>query len=379
MARRAIDVVAAGPPSADLYDPAAPAWALAFALAGRGHSVQVTFPGPTDAPPAPGGVSVAPFPPVTPHLGSYLGDAELAQVAGSRIRPMAEVVVRDPSGLGPLGHRARRAAVVAFVRTIAVEAVGATAPGPSAERLGSRVLAWRERRGIRHLEKEALTEATVVYCATAAQRERLRNDHGLAAERLRVSPPVVTRAHELPHRELARRLVGVPNDIHLAILLPPVDPSPAAVVAPALEAFRRIRPIFPGARLAVLGVPGVVGPGIVTLPSRDEATVLAAVAAADVAIAFPAASTVDPGMVLALRAGVPTVVDPTADLGEGAETAVRRAATADSGELASVLTGLLADPDDRRALAEGARAFSSRFEPERLAEELEAIVARGAG
>ena len=379
MAGRTIDVVAAGPPSADLYAPAAPAWALAAGLAERGHSVQVTFPGPKEGLSVPRGISVTPFPAVNPHLGSYLGDAEFGRMAGRLIRPTADVVVRDPSGLGPLGHRARRAPIAAFVRPIAGEAGNAAATGSRVRRLSSRVLAWRERRQVRRLEKEALAEATVIYCGTAAQVERLRSDYGLAAERFRVSAPVLALTHEVPEREKARRLVGVPDDVPLAIVLPPLDPSPAAVVAPALEAFQRIRPIFPGVRLAVLGVPRAVGPGVVSLPSRDAATVLAAVAAADVAIAFPAAPAVDPGLVAALRAGVPSVVDSAADLGEGSENAVRRVAIADSGELASVLAELLADRDEQRTLAEGARAFSSRFAPERLAEELEAVVMHGTG
>lgn len=378
MARRAIDVVAGGPPSPDLFDPSAPAWALAGGLAARGHSVLVTFPGSAASPPAPDGVTVAPFSPVTAHVGTYLGDAELARSAARHLRPAAEVVVRDPSGLGSLGHHASHRAIVSFVRSFAVDTVDAGPAGTAAERRRPKVFAWGERRGVRRLEKEALGEATTVCCATAAQRERLHDDYGIAPERLRVAPLAVARAPEVPAREAARRLLTVPDDVLLLAVLPPADPANADAVRPALEGFRRTRPIFPGARLVVIGVPEPGGPGIVTVPSRDAAGVASAVVAADVAVAPAPGPAGDPGLVLALRAGVPVVVGASIDLGEGSGPVVRRADTADSGELASVLVELFADPEERHALGESSREFARRFEPEQLAGELEGSGALGA-
>jgi hypothetical protein len=380
MAVRTIDVLAAGPPSADLYDPAAPAWALAGGLAARGHSVQVTFPGPSETPSPPPGVTLAPFPPVTPHVGTFLGDAELAKSAGRRIRPVADAVVRDPAGLGSLGHRAGRHAVVAFVRGLAGDLTPAAPSGPSVSGgFATRVLGWGERRGVRRLEREALAEATTVYCTTAAQRERVREDYGVAADRLRLGAPTVPRGPEPPARDAARRLVGVPDDILLVVVLPPVDPATVGTAGPAVEAFRRTRPIFPGARLAVLGAADAAGPGTIALPSREAGAITSAIAAADVAVAFSPPATLDPGLVLALRAGVPTVAAPTVDLGDASDGVVRQAPTADAGELASVLAGLFADPEERRALGERARAFAKRFDPEHLAEELETTGAFGPG
>jgi len=379
MARRAIDIVAAGPPSTDLYDPAAPTWALAACLAAHGHSVQVTFPGTREGVPAPTGVTTLPFPPVTAHVGSYLGDVELARAAGHHVRRTAELVVRDPAGLGALGHHGGRTRpVVSLVRSLVADAPGGVPTGPVVGRLVSRVLAWRERRDVRRLEREALAEATVVYSATLALRERLHQDYGVPLERVRVASPVVAPGPEAPGRAAARRLVGVPDDILLAVVLPPVEPTPTPSAAPALEAFRRTRPIFPGARLAVLGGPGPGGPGVVVLPARDAASVQPAIAAADVAISLPPAPRLDPGLVLALRAGVPCVAPLSTDVGEGSEKALRRAETSDSAELASVLAELLADPDERHALADAGREFVKRFEPERLALELETVGAPGA-
>lgn len=371
MVRRAVDVVAAGPPSADLYDPAAPAWALASGLAARGHSVQVTYPGPAEGAEPPPGVAVAPFPPVTTHVGTYLGDAELARSAGRRIRPDAELVVRDPSGLGSLGRRAGHHALVSFVRALAADAEEAQLPATEGRRRLPKVLSWGERRGVRKLEREALSEATMVYCSTVTQRDRLREDYGLSQDRLRVGPPAVPKGPTAPTREAARRLLEVPDDILLGVVLPPVEPADPKAVPAALEAFHRTRPIFPGARLAVVGAPGATGPGVLSVPGRDAATLATAAAAADVALAFPSGTSVDPGLVVAFRAGVACVLAPTVDLGPGSEAVTRRALTSDAGELASVLAELFADPEERRTLGEAARAFSRRFDPERLAEELE--------
>ena len=377
MPSRTIDLVAAGPPPSDLYDPAAPAWALAAGLAARGHSVQVTFPGPKEtASPAPG-VAVAPFPAVTAHVGTFVGDAELGRQAAHRIRPNAEVILRDPSGLGPIGFRRGHRPLVSFVRAFAVDTAfdrsGAVPAG-----VADRLFSWRDRRSVRRLERAALQEATAICCTSTVQRDRLRSEYRIPAERLRVSPPAVAHGPAPPSRAAARRRLSVPDDVPLAILLPPAEPATPAAAAPAIEAFQRTRPIFPGARLAVVGFGEAAGPGVVAVPARDLETVASAVAAADVAVAYAPPSGVDPGIILALRAGVATVVPPTFDLGDGSETAARRATSADAGDLASVLAELFADPEGRRLLGEAGRAFASRFDPERLADELESAGALAA-
>lgn len=377
MDRRTIDIVAAGPPSIDLYDPAVSAWVLATALSGRGHSVQVTFPGPEGTPPPSAEVAVAPFPPVTAHVGTALGDAELTRAAAHRIRPTAQVIVRDPAGLGAIGLRKGHRPVVAFVRSLGGEAGEAAPGGPVG--VVSRLASWGSRRGARRLEREALDEASAICCETAAQKERLRTDYGIPAERLRVVPPAIAVGAEPPARAVARRELGVPDDVPLAILLPPADPALAPAAGPALEGFQRTRPIFPGARLGVVGVPEATGAGVVTVPSRGMEAVTSAVAAADVAVAYAPGARLDPGLVLALRAGIACIVPPSLDLGEGADPAVRRAPTSDSGELASVLAELFADPEGRRVLGESARTFARRFDPARLAEELETAGALGGG
>ena len=378
MAARSVDIVASGPPSSDLYDPAAPAWALATGLAARGHSVQVIFPGPADTRPPAEGVTVAPFSPVTPHLGTPAGDAELTRAAVHHLRPQAEAIVRDPSGLGAIGLRRGRRPVVSFVRSLSIDQAAGGSDSPAPGGLAGKLAFWGARRGARRLERDSLLEASAICCETVPQRDRLVQDYRVAPERVRVAPPAVARGPAVPTREAARRKLSVPDDVLLAILLPPVDPAAGAAANPALEAFRRTRPIFPGARLGVVGLPGVTGPGVLAVPSRDADAVAVAAAAADVAVSFAPGTSLDPGLVVALRAGVPSVVAASLDLGAGAESAVRRAPTTDSAELASVLAELFADPEVRRTMAESARSFAQRFEPEHLAAELEATGALGA-
>jgi len=378
MAGRMIDVVAAGPASDDLYDPAAPAWALAAGLAAHGHSVRVTFPGPSEpATAVPAGVEAVPFPAVTAHVGTPLGDAELARTAARHLRPHAQVVVRDPSGLGALGHHTGHRPVVAFVRSLAGDDV--PAPAGKAPRFASKLFALGPHRGIRRLEKEALAEATMVCCTTSAQRDRLRSDYGIPSSRLRVVPPAVRLGSELPTREAARRTLTVPDDVPLVAVLPPTDPAATApAVAPAVEAYRRTRPIFTGARLVVLGTAEPYGPGITSLAARDAATIATGVAAADVVVATGDGGALDPGLVYALRAGAAVVVGPTIDLGEGASGTVRSSPLTDAGEVASVLAELVADPEARRRLGDQARAFARRFDPVELAQDLESAGALGA-
>jgi glycosyltransferase involved in cell wall biosynthesis len=171
-----------------------------------------------------------------------------------------------------------------------------------------------------------------------------------------------------PGREPARRAVGVPDDVGVVAVLPSPDGTgpPAAV----LEAFQRARVIFTGARLVLIGAPAAPPGGTVALPGRDGGTIANALAAADVAVATGHPSGFDPGVVLALRAGLPTVV-PTA-AADPAGPALRGVDPGDAGELASVLADLLADPAERRTLGDSARKYAERFDPARLAAELEA-------
>ena len=108
---RTVDVIAVGPCPWDPYDPTAPAWALAAGMATWGDHVRVLHPtGPTTAP-APEGVETLAIELPIRRPGAAVEGAALALAAGRRIRPDAELVVRDPFGLGPLWGARRRGGV----------------------------------------------------------------------------------------------------------------------------------------------------------------------------------------------------------------------------------------------------------------------------
>lgn len=370
MARRSVDVVAAGPPSADPFDPAASAWALAAALAARGDSVQVVHPGADGGATAPAGVVAVPIPAVTAHVGTFRGDAELARQAAHRLRPGADAVVRDPHGFGPIGHHGGGRRIVAFVRELAAEPDGAGADRPRRrlrlplERLG-------ERGELRRLEREALEEASVVCCASTSLRDRLTRVHGIPGEQSRVLPPAVDGGSPPPERAAARRALAIPDDVPLVAVLSAPGPTREKLLAPAVDGFGRIRRIFPGSRLAVVGVPPPAVTGVVAAPGTDRASLVAAVSAADVGVVVGDGATVVPGLVLALRGGVACVATPGVDVGDATSSALRRADLTDPGEVASVLAELLSDPAERAAFGAAGRKVAERFDPGRLTDELE--------
>jgi glycosyltransferase involved in cell wall biosynthesis len=141
-----------------------------------------------------------------------------------------------------------------------------------------------------------------------------------------------------------------------------------------LDAFRRVRPFFPGVRLVVCGAPAPSDPGVLSLPDRRAETLADALAGADVAIFARRAPGFDPGIVLAARAGVPPIVLPDARFPLDPEGGVRIAASTDAGDLASILAELLADPASQKEVGRAARRFGEAFLPNRVASGLAAVI-----
>jgi hypothetical protein len=376
MAPRSVEVIASGPPSPDPYHPTAPAWALAAALGARGNLVRVLHPaGPAGAPP-PAGTTAVPLPLKLRRPGASLEAADWARVAGHHLLPGTELVVRDPAGLGALGlgrpgHRP--AALAGFVRSLELSRLDGDLSAHRSPGVLDRVDAWRDRRAVRRLERDALAEADRLFVESPELRDTLTKEYGLEARRLVLSvPPVASRAMEVS-REKARNGFSIPLDVPVvAALTATDDPGPAGVDR-IREAFRRIRPIFPGVRLIVAGAPSPPDPGVVAAPVRDGSTFDLALSAADVAV-FPTASVgFDPGVVLALRAGVASIVLPEVRLPGDSKKVVRAVASNDPGDLASVLAELVADPDLRRDLAEAGRGYAAPFDPATVAADVEKV------
>jgi len=372
MSRGPVDVLAAGPPPSDPYEPTASAWALAVGLQERGHSVRVLYPPGPDAGPMPPGIATEAVVLPRKRPGAPVEPAEFARSAGHQVRAEATLVVRDPAGLGPLplGRSAPGRRLVAIVRGIALEEFERERSGRATAGVLDRLDVWRDRRAVRRLERAALAGADEIFTESPELTEAIVRGYRFAKEGIRTTDPPVIRGPDPPARTAARTALGVPMDVNVVAVLAATEDPEASGVDLARDAFRRIRPLFPGIRLVVVGAPAPTEPGVHPLPDRDRATFVRALAAADVAVFLPRAPGFDPGVVLALRQGVAPVVRPTVRLPGDASSAVRRLPNDDPGELSSAIAELIADPPTRRTLVENGRAYAERFLPERVAAEL---------
>jgi hypothetical protein len=372
MASRTVDVVAPAAPSADPYAPGATAWALAAALAGAGEQVQVLFPAGRDLMPPPAEVTAVPLELPLRRPGAASEGAELASAAGRRVRATADLVVRDPVGLGPLGLRraaGRGPLIAGFVRGLELAAYDQMRSGASAG-FRDRLDRWRDRRSVRRLEDGALQEADRLFVDDAEVGRLLAEQYAIPANRVRPTLPPVAPLPRALSADGARGSFRIPTDV-------PVVAAPAAFESPeasgtdrAREAFRRVRSFFPGARLIVTGTAAPNEAHVTSTPERDGTTLANAIAAADVAVFDRRVPGFDPGAVLALRAGRAVIVGPGVRFPAEPGSAVRALSSDDPGEFASVLAELLADPSARRPMAAAGTAYSRQFDPPRVAADL---------
>jgi len=374
MASQAIDIVAGGPPPADPYEPSASAWAFAEGLAAGGRSVRVVYASPPSANRAasPAGVEAAPVEVRLRRPGSATDPADFARAAGARLRPEADSVLRDPVGLGVLGGRGlgpRRVVGVARSLGIADFERGRAGPGPRG--VAARLEVWRERRTVRRLERAAIGEATRLLYDDPEVGAALAREYAVPPEKTFAVAQPVAQGPAPPAREKARGALGLPVDVPVVVALCASDSAGPSGADGARDAFQRVRPFFPGARLVVAGSTVPVGPGIVCAPRRDTESFVRAVASADLVVVAPRVQGFDPGIVLAFRQGVAVVTVPSVRLPFDAERVVRKVDANDPGGLASALAELLADPAQRRELATRAHDHAARFDPARVVADLE--------
>ncbi|MCI4364672.1 MAG: glycosyltransferase [Thermoplasmata archaeon] len=381
MSGRTIDLVAVGPCPRDPYDPAASAWALAAGFAAGGDQVRVLHPaGPASAEP-PFGVQPLLVDVPLRRPGALVEGAVLTQAAGRRIRPDADLVVRDPFGLGRLGLETRRGsspAVVGVVHRLELAVYDTESSRRPATSLFDRVDTWRDRRAVRRLERGALDEAQHLVYDSPELPEVLAREYGISAGRLRPVPPSVRDSGVRVTREDARRELHLPLDVPVVIApLASEDPSVSGA-ARVQEAFRRTRSLFSGARLVVVGGAAPTEPGVSSILDRDSATFERAFAAGDVALVAPSYVGFDPGVILSLRANCPVIVGPGVRFPLDPGGAVRTVPSDDPAELAAALAELLADSRERRELTAAGERYGDRFRPERVAGMVSEGIARTA-
>jgi glycosyltransferase involved in cell wall biosynthesis len=377
MPGRTVDVVAVGPPPLDPYEPAASAWALAAALAVRGDDVRVLHLPGSVADRVPPGVTAVPVEITLRRPGAPVEPAEFASAAGRRLRKPVDLVLRDPVGLGSLGARRGRRGlplVGGFARALELRSFEGEREGLSSAGFVDRIDTWRDRRSVRRLERVALEEADRIFYEAPEVAKSLTEEYGVPGRKLVGLPPAVPLLSPFPTRTASRNDLRIPPDV-------PVVVAPTAFEAPAssgvdrvLEAFRRVRPFFPGVRLVLCGAPAPSDPGVIVLPSRRADALADAVASADVAIFARRVPGFDPGVVLAARAGVPSIVLPDARLSVDPAGGVRIAASDDPGDLASTLAELLADPSLAKEVGQAATHYAQAFLPERVAAALNEAV-----
>jgi len=374
MAGRTVDVVALGPPPLDPYQPAASAWALAAALSARGDDVRVLhLLGSVSGPVPPGIVGV----PVEIPLRRPGGPGELAEfanAAGHQLRKNADLILRDPVGLGALGMRRSRTGppiVGAFARSVEILSFDGDRKDRPAAGLVDRFDTWLDRRSVRRLERSAVAEADRLFYDGREVAEAFAKEYAIPDRKLSMVPMAVPTLPPLPERSASRQDLRIPPDVPVVVAPTAFEEPDPSGVDRVLEAFRRVRPFFPGVRLVVAGTAAPSDPGVVSLPDRSATSLANALAGADVAVFARRARGFDPGVVLAARAHLPPIVLPNALLPVDPAGGVRVAASDDPGDLASVLAELLADPSTQKDVGRKASKFAESFLPERVAAEVE--------
>jgi len=377
MAFRTIDLVALGPPPVDPYEPWATAWALASAFAARGDRVQVYHPdGPAGAEPPTGTLGVPVRLPLR-RPGAAQDEAGFAAAAGRRVRLDADLVIRDPAGFGSLGLAGRRTGrprTVAVARSVELHTFDRERASRSSPRLVERLDTWRDRRTVRRLEQVALNEADLIFSDAPELARALAEEYGLADRRLRPTVPPVPTLPSNTSRDAARSALEIPTDVPVVVAPMAERRAEPAGVDRACEAFRRVRPFFPGARLVVVGATAPPDPGVVSVPGRDHGTFALGLSAAQVALFAGRRPGFDPLLVSAMRVGCVPAAVPGVRLPVDPEGAVRYAASDDVGDLASVLAELLADPALCREIAARGEGQAARYLPERVVDGVDAAL-----
>jgi glycosyltransferase involved in cell wall biosynthesis len=379
MAPWKIDFLGTPPPDDRTSGPDRAQWELAGALVHRGHRVRVLYT--TDRPEIPPpykGVEGVPVPlPASGRRAVQLaGDG--GRAASDCLSPDTDLVVVQDARAGALrlpSRGGRAIPVIAYYRAVELERFDAGRGAPTAGGFRGRVGGWLDRRTLRKLEATALSHSQLVFVTSSAVRDRVQQLYRVPLERLVVLPPGVPGPDPTVERSEARLALRIPPDVP-AILFVGRDPERQGLPV-ALEAFRRIRGFFPGARFLVVGASPKAEPGVIPLGVVDELTKTRAFRAADLFL-FPGQSD---GFGLAVREamryGLPVVASPHVPM-DGADPKhdFRLVTSEDAADYAADVAELLADPALRRRMGEAGRAYADRFGVDKVAEMFETQVAR---
>lgn len=374
-----IEFLASAPPEETSSGLSRVVWELAGSLAELGHTVRVLYPSESLAAPPPyRRVQGVPVPTAGAGRRPFARDILIGKRATELLDPQADLVVGNDEKAGALGpfrsRRRGRPVFAMFVHDVALHTFDTLRPLEPDRGLRQKVGNWLDRRTLRKLEGSALERAAAVLVGSEANVQLLAKHYGLPERRLHRLPIGVPDPLDVGTKAEVRQSLKIPPDVPVVAF---VGRTPERQGLPtAIDAFRRVRVFFPGARMIIVGSSPPSEPGVLSLGVVDEPTKARALRAADVFV-FP---TRYEGFGLApreaMRYGLATLVSAHVPLdGIDDHQAIRVVASDDPGDWASELAELLADPALRRAMGEAARARSDSFSYGRMAERFEKVFA----
>ena len=377
MARWRIDFVASVPPEETSSGLGRVVWELAASLAALGHRVRVLYPSSGAASHEPfKGVEAVPLPLRGTGRRPFARDIAAGKAAAAALDPDVDLVVGNDEKAGAIGtvkgRAGRRPVFAMFVHDVALHTFDTLRPLEPDRGLRQRVGNWLDRRTLKGLEGGALQRAQVILVGSRTNELLLERHYGIPASRLRRLPLGVPGPRDIGSKAEARQSLRIPLDVPVVAF---IGRTPDRQGLPtALEAFRRVRVFFPGARFVVVGSSPKTEPGVLSLGVVDEETKARALRASDVFL-FPARYE---GFGLAPREamgyGLAAVVSSHVPLdGIDRTEAIRVVSSDDPAEYASELAELLADPALRRSIGEAAAECARDFTFDRMAERFEKV------
>ena len=350
-------------------------WELASALTSRGHSVRVMYPtdGPSRPPVSFRGVEAVPLILGPMSRRPFGRDIAAGKAASRAVRPGTDLFIGNDEKAGALDLPSRGPPQFAMIiHDVALHTFDTVRPLEPDRGLRQRIGNWLDRGTLRRLEGGALARAKLILVASQLSVELLQRYYRIPASRVHILPDGVPDPLEGVDRSAARQSFRIPLDVPTVLF---VGRTPLRQgLDLALDAFRRIRMFFPGARLLVVGSTTPAEHGVIPLGYVDEATKAKAYAAADIFL-FPSRYE---GFGLApreaMRYGLPVITSRHVPLeGLHGPKDLRVIPTDDPADYASELAELLADPALRREMGAAGKAWADQFSYGKMAERFETL------
>jgi glycosyltransferase involved in cell wall biosynthesis len=376
----AIDLIASAPPEENGSGLSRTVWGVAAEMVRRGHRVRVLYPShPFQVAPPWQGVERVPLPVVGLKREPYAYERAVARAASELLDPKADLILANdekggaielPNGrgnsrpvFGMLAHDIQQHHLLTM-RAI-------QQPSPT---IRQRIGTWMDRRTIAKLEGRAFGRSRAIVVASESNRNLLLGLYPIPPDRIHVIPHPVPPLPEVGDKTACRESLHIPLDVPVVAFLGRTPDRQGLPIA--LDAFRRVRVFFPGARFLVAGCAVPPEPGVMSFGIVDEIVKSRILHAADLFL-FPARYE---GYGLApreaMRAGVATIVSAHVPIdGAVAGRELRVVAEDDPGAYASDLAELLADPAQRRVVAEAGRQYAAQFGIDRTTARIEAVFA----